>query len=1264
MDAIIRLIAEDLAASNSSNVSDALDGVSSSARAAQDGISGYSGTLEDMTRRIDLAAQAESKTNLMRQNLADREFTRSQESAQNQIRILDEVTSKEINASNLRDELSNKELIRLQARINVEQAEAKSARDSAIASEENAIRQKAQLESLSGVSRTLVQASQAISNSGLTRASVEYSSAVADATQGTTGFATTLGHLGVAAEAISGGGMKGLIAGADLAGMAYGAIVPILKSVVNAVVDTAKEFVHQADNMGDSASIAGTSIEKYSQLSDAIVLMGEEAGKMQQGLTMMSRGMRGALETTGQLQGAMGRFGVSLFEADGHLKSSSDLMLEFSDIIAGMEAGPQKTALAMQVFGRSGAQLIPILDKGSAGLKAQAMVASALGSSYTKLDGDMADSLLAAEGRLDTFGKAAKNALGRAVTPTVIAAFNELGNMAERAFNLIGSSAGNAELAVAHLMEQSNPENLKKVAVAANDLNSGMAKASDGTLSLTQQFTAGVGMVGNYLVATANLTNSLFTFTDVTQSAKEFTSVFGNSMADVAESAKKLSIENYDSLAATEANLEAQKKTILASSNQTAASSAYVKQLDAEIDREKKLLAAAAERDPAIKAHVDQLEKQRAAMANLSEGQKEDLVNRNLSNKANQIAQQLDQQIFGEKAKLIAQDITHEKELELAVLRSNSAVMDSRDKLAAARATVNQQMMLSAIASEKSVFEAALKFDQMRQNAADEMAKAVIAADEGIFKATQAFEQDRATVSQQMAKSRIEAEKSVFDESVKLAQLRANAEVNLAKAVIQSESSIESARQAFDADRATRGSQLASSMIGAEKAVFDAETAFDGARQNRGLEIAKSLIDSKKSVFDAETAFQTQALTQEDQVTKSRISLQTELLNAGTARVERQKNADLRAAKSVADADASLDQAREDYANRGLTRTQRLAQAQLSILNQLKDKEETIESLKAEIANKSLIRLEAKRNVELEIVQHKRDQAVAEAEVSERANQGAAASGEMAAYSGQIASGIGQAAESAGALAGNFAQAAQAAVTFAGATAQIKAAAAGIADRSGGAFGMTTGAGGMGEAATFGKYKGPTPYTGMGPWSPYGYGSAGTQNFLRLVADAKAFDKWDQEQAQIKSAQEARMASSEKARKSREDQTGGRQEIASPGIASSAKTLDRFNTSASGAASVRANELAQLQDQLSRSTVLTPLNTQSDSQLLRTAITRLGGTKQVELHPDSVAAIARIMQQMPIRIDGGLVTQQLSSHISEATNTGGIQINPRAVAPV
>jgi len=99
----------------------------------------------------------------------------------------------------------------------------------------------------------------------------------------------------------------------------------------------------------------------------------EENGDKTGELGRKMRGLEIDLKSlTGKLNGSIGTFdklGVSLTDASGKQKGFSELLLDVSDKFKEMPNGVEKTALAMELFGRSGKDMLPVLNLGSDGIK-------------------------------------------------------------------------------------------------------------------------------------------------------------------------------------------------------------------------------------------------------------------------------------------------------------------------------------------------------------------------------------------------------------------------------------------------------------------------------------------------------------------------------------------------------------------------------------------------------------------------------------------------------------------------------------------------------------------------------------------------------------------------------------------------------------------------------------------------------------------------------------------------------------------------------
>ncbi len=146
-----------------------------------------------------------------------------------------------------------------------------------------------------------------------------------------------------------------------------------------AVAFMVKQAVNSADKFQKMAQSVGTNVETLSSMKHAADLAGISFESLATGFKMVAKNAMDAAAGTGLAKDAFRALGITVLNTDGTLKDSQDMILEIADKFAVMEDGAGKTALAMKIFGRSGADLIPLLNAGSAGIKEMTDEAKILG---------------------------------------------------------------------------------------------------------------------------------------------------------------------------------------------------------------------------------------------------------------------------------------------------------------------------------------------------------------------------------------------------------------------------------------------------------------------------------------------------------------------------------------------------------------------------------------------------------------------------------------------------------------------------------------------------------------------------------------------------------------------------------------------------------------------------------------------------------------------------------------------------------------------
>jgi hypothetical protein len=141
-----------------------------------------------------------------------------------------------------------------------------------------------------------------------------------------------------------------------------------------------KGAMDAADAMGKAAASTGMTTEALSRLKHAADLSGVGFEQLQGGLSRLSATMANvAAGAGGMAKTAFDALGISVKNADGTLRSSAAVLGDVADRFARMENSSTKTAIAVNIFGRAGADLIPMLNAGSAGLAAMAEESDRLG---------------------------------------------------------------------------------------------------------------------------------------------------------------------------------------------------------------------------------------------------------------------------------------------------------------------------------------------------------------------------------------------------------------------------------------------------------------------------------------------------------------------------------------------------------------------------------------------------------------------------------------------------------------------------------------------------------------------------------------------------------------------------------------------------------------------------------------------------------------------------------------------------------------------
>lgn len=147
------------------------------------------------------------------------------------------------------------------------------------------------------------------------------------------------------------------------------AIAAAFVAAAGAVTLGVNSAINRSDELSKAASKIGFSIESLSGLSFAAELADVSLQQLQGGITRLIRAQESAASGQGEIAAVFNALGISATSANGQLRATEEVLLELADVFQALPDGPEKSALAIQLFGRSGAQLIPLLNAGSDGIR-------------------------------------------------------------------------------------------------------------------------------------------------------------------------------------------------------------------------------------------------------------------------------------------------------------------------------------------------------------------------------------------------------------------------------------------------------------------------------------------------------------------------------------------------------------------------------------------------------------------------------------------------------------------------------------------------------------------------------------------------------------------------------------------------------------------------------------------------------------------------------------------------------------------------------
>jgi phage-related protein len=212
---------------------------------------------------------------------------------------------------------------------------------------------------------------------------------------------------------------SGLAKAGEMAGKAVAALGTAAAAAGAALVGASVSGAAYADEMLTMAQVTGLTTEQVQEFKYMQELIDVPLETMTNSLSRNVKSMGDAARGSKTAVDAYAKLGVQFQNTDGSLRDSNDVYYETLDALGEMSNEAERDALAMQLFGRSARDLVPLIEAGSDELNAMRQEAHdmgyVLGGETLDAFGEFDDQLQ----RLKVGSEGAKNALGTLLLPAL-----------------------------------------------------------------------------------------------------------------------------------------------------------------------------------------------------------------------------------------------------------------------------------------------------------------------------------------------------------------------------------------------------------------------------------------------------------------------------------------------------------------------------------------------------------------------------------------------------------------------------------------------------------------------------------------------------------------------------------------------------------------------------------------------------------------------------------------------------------------------------
>jgi hypothetical protein len=197
------------------------------------------------------------------------------------------------------------------------------------------------------------------------------------------------------------------------------ALAAAVAEVEKKLVDLTLEQSKHATEVTNLSRTMGMTTEAYQEWDYVLKTVGSSAEAAQGDISMLAEKAQDAATGSGEAAELFAQLGIKVKDSQGTFKSQSELFDEVITKLSRMKDETERNAIASKLLGSTGEKIIPLLDKGAAGLEEAKKMAHEFGVVMDEETLAALNDVTLAVNNFDAAGEGLKNTIAKGMVPSV-----------------------------------------------------------------------------------------------------------------------------------------------------------------------------------------------------------------------------------------------------------------------------------------------------------------------------------------------------------------------------------------------------------------------------------------------------------------------------------------------------------------------------------------------------------------------------------------------------------------------------------------------------------------------------------------------------------------------------------------------------------------------------------------------------------------------------------------------------------------------------